>query len=255
MHMSAEHCSSKRPLVFINMAVTVDGKIATGNRQISSFGSASDYERLLKIRSCSDAIMCGAGTLNAAPVTLGNGGDNWTRHRLEKGLKSYPERILVTGSGSLNPSAKVFEKRFSPIRILTTRQAPQNRFKEYSQISDEVYTCRGSEIDWIEVMHWMRSIGIERLLCEGGANLNGALLMAGFVDVFFLTICPWIAGSSDAPTAFEGIGFSSLQEALQMDLISERLTMDGERMTTWGKSGLSRGAFECFGGEVELSSI
>ena len=53
----------KMPFVFINMAVTADGKIATANRAVHSFGSARDLEHLYELRATADAILCGARTV------------------------------------------------------------------------------------------------------------------------------------------------------------------------------------------------
>ncbi len=61
-----------RPFVFINMAMSADGKIASTNGKVSSFGSRTDHARLLELRTKADAILTGAGTLNAQPdITLG----------------------------------------------------------------------------------------------------------------------------------------------------------------------------------------
>ena len=43
------------------MAMTADGKIATANRAVSSFGSARDHEHLLKLRATADAVIPGSG--------------------------------------------------------------------------------------------------------------------------------------------------------------------------------------------------
>lgn len=246
----------QRPVVWVNMAISADGKIATTNRNISTFGSDADYQRLLKIRSFSDAILCGAGTLNAAPVTLGNGGEDWTQKRLQRSLEPYPQRILVSGSGSLDIHAKVFEKSFSPIRILTTSQAPGSQLESYSQIAQEVFISPGEVIDWTLAFGWMKSRGIHRLLCEGGGELNGALLESGFVDVLFLTICPLVIGGRDAPTAFGGEGIPDLENALKMELLEARTLESGERMTTWVRQQPSVApVWDAFGGEAELRSI
>src|SRR5579872_1957119 len=61
------------PFVFVNMAITADGKIATANRAVSSFGSKRDKEHLLELRATADAVMCGAGTVNANPINMGPG--------------------------------------------------------------------------------------------------------------------------------------------------------------------------------------
>ncbi len=64
----------KLPFVLINMAMTADGKIATANRAISSFGSAHDREHLLELRATADAVMTGARTADLNPVNLGRAG-------------------------------------------------------------------------------------------------------------------------------------------------------------------------------------
>lgn len=237
------------------MAISADGKIATANRNISTFGSDADYQRLLMIRSFSDAILCGAGTLNAAPVTLGNGGEEWTQKRLQRNLEPYPQRILVSGSGSLDIQAKVFEKNFSAIRILTTSKVSKTQLENYRQRAQEVFVSFGEKIDWSYALGWMKSRGIHRLLCEGGGELNGALMESGFVDVLFLTICPWVIGGKDAPTAFGGNGIADLENALKMELLEARTNSGGERMMTWVRKPNEAPIWDAFGSMQALKSI
>ncbi len=96
------------PFVFVNLAMTADGKIATANRAISTFGSKRDHDHLLKLRATADAVMAGATTVNAAPVNLGPGAAKYRRQRLKRGLSEYNLRVIVSGSGSINPDAEIF---------------------------------------------------------------------------------------------------------------------------------------------------
>ena len=61
------------PFVFINMAMTADGKIATANRRVASFGSRRDQEHLLELRATADAVMAGARTADSHPINMGPG--------------------------------------------------------------------------------------------------------------------------------------------------------------------------------------
>ena len=61
------------PFVLVNMAMSADGKIATANRAVTTFGSASDQEHLHALRATCDAIVCGARTVEETDATLGNG--------------------------------------------------------------------------------------------------------------------------------------------------------------------------------------
>src|SRR5271165_1355459 len=98
-----------RPFILINMAMTADGKIATANRSVSTFGSPRDHEHLLELRATADAVMAGARTVDAGPVNLGPGGAKYCRWRIRHGLAEYNLRVIVTGSGTVNPRAEIFK--------------------------------------------------------------------------------------------------------------------------------------------------
>ena len=52
--------------IFLNMVMTLDGKITTRDGAGSKFASQADQERMLQIRSEADAIIIGAGTAIAS---------------------------------------------------------------------------------------------------------------------------------------------------------------------------------------------
>lgn len=221
MSQRSRFLDAGRPFVLINMAMTADGKIATANRAGISFGSSRDHEHLLELRATVDAVMTGAATVNAAPINLGPGGVKFRRRRLTQGLAEYNLRIIVSGSGSINPKAEVFRKRFSPIIVLTTGKISQSKLHKLRGLADEIRVCGEQEIDFRRILRWLRQQrGVRRLLCEGGGELNAALFRAGSVDEIHLTICPKIFGGRNAPTIAEGCGFTRLAQASQFKLRS-----------------------------------
>ncbi len=212
---------SKLPFVLVNMAMTADGKIATANRAVSSFTSARDHEHLLALRATADAVMAGARTVDSAPINLGPGPAKFRRQRLKRGLAEYNLRVIVSRSGSVNPRAKVFQHRFSPIIILTTRRAGAGRLKQLRALADAVKICGRKEINFSAALRWLRKQWrVKRLLCEGGGELNDALFRAGLVDELHLTICPKIFGGRHAPTIADGRGFNRLANAERFQLKS-----------------------------------
>ena len=213
--------SKKLPRVLLNLAMTADGKIATANRAVHSFGSAQDAQHLYEIRATADAVMCGARTVEISNTVLGNGGEKFRRRRLGNGLAEYPVRVVVSGSGSIDPAAKIFQRRFSPILVLTTRRAPQTKLLPLRQRVDEIKIFGGPGIDWRATLSWLREKwNVKRLLCEGGGELNDALFRAGFVDEIHLTVCPKIFGGRTAPTLADGFGFQRLADAASYELTS-----------------------------------
>jgi len=213
---------SRRPFVYINMAMTADGKIATANQAVSSFGSSQDFEHLLELRATADAVMTGAGTLKAQPdITLGSGPARFRRMRKEHGLVDAPVRIIVSGSGKIDPKAKMFSSKDGPIIILTTERMPKTRYQRLEQSSESVYVCGKNEVDFPSALNWLRSEwDVKRLLCEGGGQLNGSLLATGLVDEIHLTICPQIFGGRNAPTITDRSLADRLIDAKQFKLKS-----------------------------------
>jgi len=203
------------------MAVTADGKIATSNRAVSSFGSAQDHEHLLELRATVDAVMAGARTVASAPINLGPGPAKFRQLRRRRGLAEYNLRVVVSGDGWLNPRAEIFRHRFSPIIVLTTRRAAPTRLRRLRAVANEVKVCGKNKINLRAALCWLRAKwGVKRLLCEGGGELNAALFKAGLVDELHLTICPKIFGGRDSPTIADGSGFHQLAKATPLQIRS-----------------------------------
>jgi 2,5-diamino-6-(ribosylamino)-4(3H)-pyrimidinone 5'-phosphate reductase len=209
------------PFVLINMAMTADGKIATANRAVHSFGSNRDLEHLYELRATADAVMCGARTVEISRSILGTGGKKFRELRLQRGLAEYNLRVIVSGSGSINQNAAIFKKHFSPVIILTTARASKTKLRKLEAIADEVKVCGRREISFVAALRWLRTKwGVRRLLCEGGGELNDALFRADLVDELHLTICPIIFRGSEAPTIADGIGFRRLGGAARLQIKS-----------------------------------
>jgi len=211
------------PFVFVNMAMTADGKIATANRSVSSFGSRKDQENLLRLRATADAVLAGARTVDLNRVNLGPGPAKYRRLRLAHGLAEYNLRIIVSRGGTVNPDAEIFRQTFSPIIVLTTGRAPAGRSKKLRALAQDVKVCGRKEIDFRRALRWLRQKwNVKRLLCEGGGEINDALFRAGLVDELHLTVCPKIFGGRSAPTIADGAGAGSLARAAKFELESAR---------------------------------
>jgi 2,5-diamino-6-(ribosylamino)-4(3H)-pyrimidinone 5'-phosphate reductase len=215
------------PFVYVNVASTADGKLAPANRHFEPFSSKRDQKLLLELRARADAVISGARTVDSSAVTLGPGGARYRAQRRRNGLAEYNLRVVVSGSGSLDPDAEIFKHRFSPIIILTTEHAPKRKVKQLRALADDVAVFGKRELDFVAALRWLRSKwGVKRLLCEGGGELNEGLFRAGLVNEVYLTLCPLILGGRNAPTAADGRGAQTLSDAIPLVLKSMRRVGD-----------------------------
>lgn len=211
----------KRPFVFLNVATTADGKLAPANRHFIPFSSKRDQEHLLELRATADAVMSGARTIDLAPVSLGPGGEKFRKLRLKRGLAESNLRVIVSGSATIDPRAKIFQKKFSPIIVLCHGGAPKNKIKRLQSLGAEVAVFGQRELDFAAAFRWLREKwNVKRLLCEGGGEVNGALFEAGLVDEIHLTLSPVIFGGRNAPTLADGAGVEKLADASRLKLQS-----------------------------------
>ena len=59
-----------RPFVFVNLAMSADGKISTKERRQVKISGKSDFERVDVIKAGADAVMVGVGTVLADNPSL-----------------------------------------------------------------------------------------------------------------------------------------------------------------------------------------
>lgn len=209
----------KLPLVSVNVAITADGKLAPDTRQFVPFSSKQDRDLMMELRSEADAVLSGATTVADGEVELGPGGERYRRKRIERGLREFNLRVILSGSASISPKAHIFQTHYAPILILATEAAPEERLRKLRKVADDVFVSKGRKLDVVAALEWLRAKWkVKRLLCEGGGEVNGALFEAGVVDEINVTMCPVVFGGKHAPTLADGDGIERLSEALPLKL-------------------------------------
>ena len=194
------------PEVAVNFALTWDGRIATRNRTRADFSSPRDKHRLLEIRASGDALMVGRTTLETEQMLMGISDETLRAERVQRGQPPYPLRVIVSGSGKIDPSSRIFGTTFAPIHIFTTAGMPEAT-RSALEGKATLHVAEGSQVDLRAVLQTLRSsYGVQRLICEGGPTLLRSMLEANLVDEINLTFCPRVFGGTDAPTLTGGPG-------------------------------------------------
>jgi 2,5-diamino-6-(ribosylamino)-4(3H)-pyrimidinone 5'-phosphate reductase len=208
---------ARRPFVFVNIAITADGKIAPADRRFVPFSSRRDQERMLELRTQADAVLSGARTVDLGDATLGPGGKKYRARRLEDGRAEFNLRVVASGRATIDPKARIFDHRFSPLILLTSSQAPKSRLAKLR--FDDVFVSPGPDLDFGLAFEWLREKWrVRRLLCEGGGELNAPLFRERLVDELHLTIAPVVFGGRTAPTLADGDGIESLADVTPLRL-------------------------------------
>jgi riboflavin-specific deaminase-like protein len=205
--------------VFINVATTVDGKLAPENRKFVPFGSKRDLDLLYELRARADAALMGARTVDSAPGHYGPGPAKYRRMRVKRGLPEYNLRVIVSGRGTLSPKSDIFRYRFSPIIVITSSRASVRNLRRLREVADDVEIFGDADLDFRAAFRWLeKKWHVKKLLCEGGGELNNTLIRQNLVDEIYVTLCPFIFGGRNAPTLADGIGVSSLEQATRLRL-------------------------------------
>ena len=211
-----------RPFVTANFAITADGRISTRKFTPSDFSSKADKRRLVKIRAACDAVLVGARTLASDTMTLGIPGIR---------AKKPPLRVIVSNSGRIDPSLRVFQTPGAPIVIFTTRKMPVKTRNALARVAD-IFASPASEVDLTHALTILRiDYGVQRLVCEGGGTLLRSFAAADLLDEIHLTLCPLIFGGSGAPT-LTGVAGKFLPKSVQLRLIEMKRAGD-ECSTRW----------------------
>jgi 2,5-diamino-6-(ribosylamino)-4(3H)-pyrimidinone 5'-phosphate reductase len=197
-----------RPLVSINMAMTADGKITSALREEPAFASRYDKTMMDRLRAEADAVLVGAGTLRADDPPLEVRDPEMKAHRRSLGKPEQLVNILVTASAAVDPASRFFAGRpASACIVATVVDAPEDHLARLRAVA-EVWTVGRGRVDLRELLSRLKARGIERLLVEGGGELNWGFVRDDLFDEIYLTIAPALLGGRNAPTPFEGEGLT-----------------------------------------------
>ena len=178
-----------RPFVFINSAMSADGKISSFEHSQVRISGQADKARVDLLRAESDAIMVGVGTVLADDPSLRVKSQSSREARRTKGWPEDPLRIIADSRARTPPSAKILGPGCI---VAVTSSAPQERLDRLSSTKSEIIVCGKERVDLTELFSQLFDRGVKRLMVEGGATLNWSLLNLGLVDE---TLC--LHGSDD----------------------------------------------------------
>jgi len=215
-----------RPFVFINVAMTVDGKIDTFARTGSAISSQLDKERVDQLRAESDAVMVGGRTLLDEDPKLTVKSEALRAERIARRLAPNPTKVGIATKVELDSHSKFLREGAARVVIFTTHQTSKEQLAFLRAQGAIVYTHDYERVNLPNALTTLKELGVQRLMVEGGATLNFELLRLGLVDEVTAYIAPMIFGGASAPTLAAGSGLER-SAALPLKLIHVEQHEDG----------------------------
>ena len=203
-------------LVIAQAGQSLDGRIATVSGHSHYVTGAEDIRRLHRLRALVDAVIVGAGTIDADDPRLTvreADGDNPTRVVIDpSGRLPRSRRVFTDGAA---PTVEIRRRRSErPERPPTGHGASGHGVDEpcgHTVIELPADASRAIEPD--AVLAALRERGYRRFLIEGGGVTVSRFLDAGAVDRLHVAVAPLLIGSGRP--AFTLAPIATLEQAIR----------------------------------------
>ncbi|MCC6274615.1 MAG: RibD family protein [Leptospiraceae bacterium] len=181
-----------KPYIFLNMAMTLDGKVARPDGKWYGLNTRSDKTKMDIIRSKADALIVGKSSIiNDDPEV---------KIRYAKHVKS-PRPVVLLQTSSLPRNRKIFSEK--PILFCTSA----NHSKIQDELGDlaEVHCISENPIITPSAaLEKLTSLKFQSILLEGGPRLNHSFLKENLIDKLYITIVPYLIGKKSLPAIVDG---------------------------------------------------
>lgn len=215
---------TRKPFVAIKMAMTADGRTATRTGDSKWISCKESRDFVHRLRAGYDAVMIGAGTVrkdNPRLTARGKGRD--------------PLRIIVDGRLDLPQSCHLLRNRDGKTIIATTEKPSRKKIERIAKESAaHVFVCGKKQVDLSSLIKVLGAMGVNKILIEGGSEMNASAIDARIVDKIYLFIAPKIIGGKDAKGVIGGKGMAKISEAKKLK---------GMKISRIGKDFLLEGDF------------
>ncbi len=200
------------PFVYLKGAMSLDGKIATWTGDARWITSDRARENLHHLRHEVDSILVGRGTVAADDPLLTT--------RLPQGGGRDSLRVILDSSLSLAADYKIFNLD-DGLTVLAVAEGSLEEGRAEPFLKQGVRVIELPEkqgrVDLSSLLRWLGKASYTSLLVEGGSQVHASFVEQGLADRLMLYVAPRIIGGSEAYPLVGGRGFSSVEEAVELD--------------------------------------
>lgn len=197
---------SERPYVICHMETSIDGRLHPSRYTKSPDGAVKDWSKAYeRLHAAFEADAWMVGRVTAAEMAKGESHPPAVPGRVERPSR-FAARNAAQYAVVLDPSGKVHFARpdigGDPVVVLLGGDVPDSHLAELAADDVSYIVADGTAVDLAAALGALRrELGIERLLLEGGAGINGSFFAAGLIDELSVVLAPAL----DAGTDVQGI--------------------------------------------------
>jgi diaminohydroxyphosphoribosylaminopyrimidine deaminase/5-amino-6-(5-phosphoribosylamino)uracil reductase len=213
---------TRRPLVTLKTALTLDGKIAAPDDNRGWLTSEIARRHVQQLRHESDAILTGIGTVLADDCLLTD--------RTELARSRPLLRMVLDSQLRLPLNSRMVRSANHDVVAVATSAASQDRRAALEARGVQVLTFDGRggrtdiprAIDWLGKQHYLSAI------VEAGSKVNWALLESQSADKIFFYYAPKILGGTQALPMAGGVGRRTRSDAIRIRDVQLHTISPGE---------------------------
>lgn len=189
-----------RPLVTVSYAQSVDGSIASRNREQLRLSGHQSMVLTHRIRAVCDAIVIGINTLLVDDPRL--------TVRLIEGTN--PQPIVLDSNLRIPLRARLLDRTDCRCWLACTDKHDPERAGDVERRGAEVIHCHHDRRGMVDLPHLLYQLGkrgIRSIMVEGGSQVISSFIEARLVDQMIITIAPRLVGGLpvlDRPAAGNG---------------------------------------------------
>ncbi len=221
--------------IILNAATSIDGKIATVNRD-TKISSILDLKRLHRLRRKSDVILVGISTvINDDPLLT-------IRHGMNKKGNKNPIRIVIDSKARIPLHSKIVKTANQiETRLVVTSKASSTNLKKLEKRGLKIIMLeqrredkeKGEEnsaekVDLKKLFNQLEEEGVSNVLVEGGGEINWSIIKNNLFNEIIITISPMIIGGKNAISLVGGEGYKTINESLKVKLSRIQKKSNGE---------------------------
>jgi diaminohydroxyphosphoribosylaminopyrimidine deaminase/5-amino-6-(5-phosphoribosylamino)uracil reductase len=201
---------TRRPLVMLKTALTLDGKIAAPDDNRGWITSETARAHVQTLRHSCDAIVTGIGTALADdPLLTDRSGLPRSRPLL---------RVVLDSRLRLPIESRLVTSCQNDVAVVTTSAASSDKRKALEAAGVKVLVFDGpfGRSDVRQTITWLGEQKMLSVIVEAGSHLNWAVLDAECADKIFFYYAPKILGGTQSLSMAGGIGRRRRADAIRV---------------------------------------